>query len=87
MRLVHVCHIGAADVYPPVGWSEQRTGDGKKSRFAGTGRSHDSNDLAAANIERDVVQSCNAEVAGAINLADALQLKDQRWRALHRAIP
>src|SRR5437867_6063210 len=82
---VHVCDLCAADMHTSLSWPEQRTSDGQKGRLAGTRRAHDGNDLAPANVERHILKGGDAEVAGAINLADALQLKDQRWRALHGA--
>ena len=87
VRLVHVCHLDTANMYVSVCRFKEGAGNCEERSLAGTRRSHDGYDLAAANIKRDVRKGGDAEVAGAVNFADALQLKDQRWRALHRAIP
>ena len=82
---VHVRDLCAADMHASLSWPEQRTSDGEKGRLAGAGWAHDRNYLTAANIECHIRKGGDTEVAGAIDLADALQLKDTRWRALHKA--
>ncbi len=72
----HARDIDAVDQHLPGGWIVETGDDAQQGTFAGTGRPHDGDKLAAQNLKTDALEDIDALATEGQALGDVLHIHD-----------